>query len=388
VILDRLHQSRNADLLPNIFTSFFSRPLLSYTIQGSDTEGDFADKIRYHEVSNRNIDLLASFSARITISLQRRDRKWHNFKHPAIRASILGDEIMRECCNLINNALETYRDGLPCWWSRISRVWPNLDPSGLEKMSQALFYFLSARYVGIDRYCKRAIILERRLLPSSLVNSVRSLVGRTKETSLPLFDNIPYLRRFRLRDGSFFISSDYLPEPPHRLMGDSTKNILRDVSVDTMLLGVDMVLWLRIDKSDPPFDATGHYPILAGTNQRGGELYVAAAKVDGIYYLTCVEDGAKFVTYTDEIGDEHVTKIFYVLALRHDPSDATPPYPRTPAGAMDPTGPLHWLKFWPEEDPDSVALSDSARIDDNHLESLLNGFDGNTKKDVDIWWWG
>ncbi len=67
------------------------------------------------------------------------------------------------------------------------------------------------------------------------------------------------------------------------------------------------------------------------------------------------------MTYTDELGDEHKAYGFFVLALRHDPSDATPPYPRTSAGAMDPTGPLHWLNFWPRKDPDYCALSDSAR---------------------------
>ncbi len=41
---------------------------------------------------------------------------------------------------------------------------------------------------------------------------------------------------------------------------------------------------------------------------------------------------------------------------------------------MDPTGPLHWLKFWPQKDPDYCALSDSAALDDSHLESVLNRY--------------
>ncbi len=155
-----------------------------------------------------------------------------------------------------------------------------------------------------------------------------------------------------------------------------------------MVLGVDVVLWLRIDGYKSPFDATGHYPILAGYGQHGEALYIAAAEVDGIYYFTCVEDGARAAKYTDEMGDKHITDKFLILALRHDPSDVSPPYPRTSTGAMDPTGPLHWLKFWPEKDPDYCALSDSAKDDDDHLESLLDSFDGNTKKDLDIWWWG
>jgi len=344
--------AQNADLLPNIFTVFLSRPLLSFTIQSTNTKAP---------ISSTKVEHL-------------------------IRASIFGERRMRECCNLIDDALDTYRNGFPYWKVQSFRNLPNLDSSRLNGTSGALLLFLFARYVGIDRYCKHATILERQLLPSSLINSVRSLVGRTKETTLPLFDNIPYLRRFRLRDGSFFVTSDHLPEPPNLLIEDATKSTLRDFSVDTILLGVDMVLWLRIDESWPPFDATGHYPILAGANQHGEELYVAAAKVDSTYYFTCVEGGAESVTYTDEVGDQHGTDNFFVLALRYDPSDVTPPYPHTPAGAMDPTGPLHWLKFWPERDPDYIALSDSAS-DDRRLESLLNSFSENTSADRDIWWW-
>ncbi len=39
-------------------------------------------------------------------------------------------------------------------------------------------------------------------------------------------------------------------------------------------------------------------------------------------------------------GDAYETMDFFVLALRYDPSDLTPPYPRIPAGAVDPTGPV------------------------------------------------
>ncbi len=50
-----------------------------------------------------------------------------------------------------------------------------------------------------------------------------------------------------------------------------------------------------------------------------------------------------------------VSSAYYrVIALRHNPSDMLPPYPRIPEGAMDQTGPLFWLKFWPRRDPDLV----------------------------------
>ncbi len=54
---------------------------------------------------------------------------------------------------------------------------------------------------------------------------------------------------------------------------------------------------------------------------------------------------------------------------------------------MDQTGPLCWLKFWPQKDPDYRAASASAKSDDRHLESLLNSYDDKTEL-RDLWMWG
>lgn len=142
-----------------------------------------------------------------------------------------------------------------------------------------------------------------------------------------------------------------------------------------MVIDGNLVLWLCIGDL---FVANGHYPILAGYDRFGNALYVAAVKIGFIYYFTCIEDGARRAKYTDEIGDTHETDNFLVLALRHDPSDLTPPYPCSTGGALDQTGPLYWLKFWPEKDPDYCAATDSAEADDGHLESVLNSYDGNS----------
>ncbi len=162
------------------------------------------------------------------------------------------------------------------------------------------------------------------------------------------------------------------------LIASSVDNMLHDLSVDSMVVDGNAVLWLRFD-SISTFDATSHYPILAGYNhdQHGGEtaLYVAAVKDEFGYHFTCVEDGARTARYTDENGVACETDLFFVLALRHDPAyDSSPPYPRIPGGAMDPTGPLNWLKFWPRKDADYYAASDSAKSDDGHLVSILDGY--------------
>jgi len=153
-----------------------------------------------------------------------------------------------------------------------------------------------------------------------------------------------------------------------------------------MILDGNMVLWLHVIAHQWPshvtgeypilinYDMTGHYPILAGCGERGTALYVAAVKSEFIYYFTCVEGGARKARYTDITGGVHETDEFFVLALRRDPTDLTPPYPRIPRGVMDQTGPLFWLRFWPQKDPDYSAASDSAKSDDGHLETILNSY--------------
>lgn len=143
-----------------------------------------------------------------------------------------------------------------------------------------------------------------------------------------------------------------------------------------MAIDGNMVLWLRVEAGrHQPFDVTGHYPILAGYDEAdGAALYVAAHKYDSVYHFTHVKNGARTVRYTDEIGEVHAVGKFFVLALRCDPMDLPLPHPRIPESAMDQTGPLYWLKFWPQKDPDYCARSDSGTSDDSHLESLLNSY--------------
>ncbi len=128
-----------------------------------------------------------------------------------------------------------------------------------------------------------------------------------------------------------------------------------------------------IDSQEYHFQGTGHYPILAGYDSDGEPLYVAAVRLDHLWHFTTVEDSASTAVYTDEVGETHTANNFFVLALRHDPSDFPPPYPRTRKGAMDPTGPVSWLRFWPEKDPEY--FEDARLVDhDRLLESFLNGY--------------
>ncbi len=72
---------------------------------------------------------------------------------------------------------------------------------------------------------------------------------------------------------------------------------------------------------------------------------------EGNSFITVVADGASAVTYMDDLGQAHITHKFCVIVLRHNPSDMFPPYPLIPKGTIDLTGPMFWLKLWPERDP-------------------------------------
>ncbi len=85
-----------------------------------------------------------------------------------------------------------------------------------------------------------------------------------------------------------------------------------------------------------------------------------------------MKDGASTAVYSDEVGASRIADEFFVLALRHDPSDFPPPYPRARKGGMDPTGPVSWLRFWPEKDPEY--FEDSPLVDDRLVESFLDEF--------------
>lgn len=147
-----------------------------------------------------------------------------------------------------------------------------------------------------------------------------------------------------------------------------------------MLVNKDSLVFLRVyGWFTLNFVASGHFPILAGYDKRTqttlnvGLIHLPNKEEDP-WYFTCVVDGARVVTYVDEVGEVKKSRDFCVLALRHDPVDIVSPYPQTRKGAMDPTGPLHWLSLWPKKDPEYFEDERLKKADDA-LESILDGVD-------------
>ncbi|KLO07076.1 hypothetical protein SCHPADRAFT_932674 [Schizopora paradoxa] len=189
-------------------------------------------------------------------------------------------------------------------------------------------------------------------------NQVRHLIGAR---SLPLFDNVPYLRRFRVGE-DFHITSDNVPEPPSALIHafSTPDRVLRDFHVDTLILSGEVVMWLRVHGRSAPFTASNSRPVVAGYSQEGRTAYVAAVKVGHIYYFTTVVEGAIFARYRDCVGEVYEEDVFYVLSERGGVNGFRHSFT------------FQWHRLWPTKDPRYSPTSDSARKDDEALISLLN----------------
>ncbi len=86
-----------------------------------------------------------------------------------------------------------------------------------------------------------------------------------------------------------------------------------------------LVFWLGVHGAEHPFDSTGHFPVLAGYDTSGREIFVARAFLSDNgragYSYSYVCDGARSMSIIGEDGKRRTTSQFYVLVLRHDPCD-------------------------------------------------------------------
>ncbi|KLO08853.1 hypothetical protein SCHPADRAFT_1000672 [Schizopora paradoxa] len=144
----------------------------------------------------------------------------------------------------------------------------------------------------------------------------------------------------------------------------------KNISVDILHHPNEEILKIEIGEVDS-FNAAGHYPILAGYDQSTCALYCAECN----FYpriITCVNDGSSNAVFVDEHGEIQTTRKFTVLVLRFDPSDIIAHHTNDFEGAMDPTGPLHWRRLWPAEDPSLQSMMH--KRDYNYLKIYLVPF--------------
>ncbi|KLO12128.1 hypothetical protein SCHPADRAFT_891022 [Schizopora paradoxa] len=155
--------------------------------------------------------------------------------------------------------------------------------------------------------------------------------------------------------------------------------------VDATVLSCEMVTSFMRPDLKSQFNSTSHYPILAFYDDSGVPFYLVFAsrftKERGMrHFFTSVKDGDTVATWYDEIGRANITSDFKVLVLRHDPIDFPVgrndfPWgftqPRT--GSVDPTGPIYWLQYFPERDPEFFDIGCREQRETNKIILSQNG---------------
>ncbi|KLO18773.1 hypothetical protein SCHPADRAFT_993228 [Schizopora paradoxa] len=350
-LISRLVELKKEELVPSLFAVFFRKPALDsnaktvYKQLSIDKSHFRARLTSLHYgafLSASNPGLIKLLEAR--------------GKVPLLDTVLNGDLLWKRYCEALGEVSRYYRTGLID-----SDVYNHADfllalTDGVDPRWTFLILLVEC-FAAVDLYCKNAAETIIDQLPKYTKLSPKHL-GYLREmngfSNFPLFDNVPYLRRFRVKE-KIYITSDHLPETYNVPFNSSDG--LRDLSVDTMTLSGDSILWLSIDGSRSPLRVKNHYPVLAAVGESGVEYYVAAVVVRPVYYFAYVEDGASTITYTDECGEHHTSSQFFVLTRRY--LDET-------------TSPFTWRAFWPQKDPEYAPISESAMQDDIHLESLLH----------------
>ncbi|KLO08855.1 hypothetical protein SCHPADRAFT_981278 [Schizopora paradoxa] len=214
--------------------------------------------------------------------------------------------------------------------------------------------FLIRKFCSLSRYCKLALCLENTLSsrpclgPLSLGEIGIQIDRPTKSSLKPKREyfirlTVDGICRFVTRSCDFRSPSQLVEINIQRWYGS---NICADVLICDHCDLVD----IKVGAIEH-FDATGHFPILMGFDESNRALYFA--NVDD--FEACVVEGSTSAVFTNNksVKETKTCLEFNVRALRFDPSDAnnTVSSRRDIRGAMDPTGPLHWRRFWPTKDP-------------------------------------
>lgn len=138
----------------------------------------------------------------------------------------------------------------------------------------------------------------------------------------------------------------------------------------------ELWLWLEVNGDEHPLDITGHYPVLAGFDNSGREIYVARIESNSGY--TYVSDGTLNVSFADHHGNPKVSSQFEVMVLKHDPCDVHAQ--AIPKRAKFQTGPVYWMRREAfEEYLDSEYFCDSGLGPD--AESGSDDSDSDTSED-------
>ncbi|KLO06570.1 hypothetical protein SCHPADRAFT_910260 [Schizopora paradoxa] len=380
-LLSQIIINERAHDLPSAFHKFFRVPSLTFTLHGSRLSqytftGISTDESHFH--------LLPVYHAALFGALG----KSHHAS--ALQTGVRVEPKLRIA--LKKTILDVEKGSLwrVLWKGYCESAWKIWDyyyrNQSLEiKPTQLDAYFLSLVQASNDERNAFATFLAASLLstwpesniqmPSNVIDNVKAITG---PLTLPLFDNVPYLRRYRIIDtGKILITSDNLPEPSTSLVKNFAENTLHEFTVDTLPLSSSDSLWLYVDGRNASFDAnkppfkSHHYMLFLADDpkEKGKEnkpSYIAAVKVASTYHFTHAASGSSSVKYTNDVGTECESQEFLVLMERR--------YQDVHGDDLALNVVERWFSFWPVKDPLYSALTESANIDDEHLEALLKSF--------------
>ncbi|KLO08987.1 hypothetical protein SCHPADRAFT_944005 [Schizopora paradoxa] len=247
------------------------------------------------------------------------------------------DEVMRDALDetiLANEALIAY--------VHISQICP---PNHMSKLH------------GVESYDPGAAVLFNYFLHGSLEQQALATILLSRSMEESRYFNLA-LDAVQLKYGGV----SHIPPPPRRAPFNDRCHIRRNQfwtndcihvgkredmdEKDVLHCSIRDIAWLHVEGDKHPFDVTGHYPILAGYDASGKELYVAR-----IFYSnniqrwrhwseTYISDGARRVSFIGHDGKRRTTSRFDVMVLRHNPYDIDGRV--IPEGAKLQTGPVYW----------------------------------------------
>lgn len=130
-------------------------------------------------------------------------------------------------------------------------------------------------------------------------------------------------------------------------------------------------LWLRVLGEEHPFDSKGHFPVLAGYDTSGRELYIARSWDGESAYYTYVSDGDMCISFIRDDGKWTTASRFFVLVLKHDPCDVG--VPEIPEGAKFQTGPVYWVQADDDDESETdIEVSSNSAAEQRVVEVDLD----------------
>ncbi|KLO08988.1 hypothetical protein SCHPADRAFT_586305 [Schizopora paradoxa] len=251
-----------------------------------------------------------------------------------LQASVFGNEVLIAYIRIYCN-----RNVIHCIYG---------PKSCLPELSVMLYYYLNG--VPDEKNLAKVVLL--RSIGSSRYLKYALSYLLTQHNPISQLLNPPQL----IEQQWCFMNRRWMSKSKHKLkLAGEGENMHKN---DTLCLyeSLQDSLWLQVFGDERPFVSKGHFPVLAGYDLSGRELYIARAW-DGetpYHMYTYVSNGESSISFINDDGKWITTSRFFVLVLKHDPCDVGVPV--IPDNAKFQTGSVYWIQT---DDDDTESETDS-----------------------------